>query len=301
MPMASNDLVPPFAALRAFQAAARAGSFRAAAQSLNITESAVSHQIRRLEDLLHTQLFERHGTRTELTPAGKRYFADIDPALRAIADATRALLGPSGRARVTLTLPPSLAINWIIPNLAAFEADNPAIDLELVTTTRLLDLRHEQVDLAIRHGGGNWPDVDAMFLLAETAMPVARPDLIADGPGDAAAVLSRLRPIVNRAFPDEWQEWARAHGVAPPNLEGALRLETIDQVIAAAERGLGVAIGRSPIVDEHLRTGQLVAPFGEPNEATAGYYLCRTPHPPPTVAVRQVMGWLRDAAGAGRT
>lgn len=301
--MASDELVPPFAALRAFQAAARAGSFRAAAQTLNITESAVSHQIRRLEDLLHTQLFARHGTRTELTPVGRGYFANIDPALRNIADATRALLGPSGRARVTLTLPPSLAINWVIPNLAAFEADNPAIDLELVTTTRLLDLRTEQVDLAIRHGGGNWPDVEAAFLLAETAMPVVRPDLLDGERGDdekyAAAALSRLRPIVNRAFPDEWQEWARAHGIAPPDLDGALRLETIDQVLVAAERGLGIAIGRSPIVDDHLRSRRLVAPFGEPGEMTAGYYLCRLLGQPPTVAVRQVMGWLKDTADTG--
>lgn len=293
------DAIPPFPALRAFHAAARHGRFRDAARELGVTESAVSHQVRRLEDLLRIQLFERNGPRVRLTGVGARYYEDIDPAFARIAEATRALTGPAERARVALTLPPSLAILWLIPNLAGFEAACPDLDLRLVTTTRLVDLRREQIDLAIRHGTGPWPDVEAEFLLAESAMPVCRPGYLSDPPGagDLAAALAGARLIVNSLFPDEWAEWGRAHGVAALPLAGALTLESQELVLAAAERGLGVAMGRSPLVDERLAAGVLVAPFGTPDLSGAGYHLCRPPRAEPTAAARRVARWLRELAG----
>ena len=176
---APNDTLPPFAALRAFRAAARRGRFRDAAEELGPSEPAISHQIRKLEEFLHLSLFERSGSKVALTEVGRRYFEDIDPAMARIGEATQALMGGGDRARVALTLPPSLAIFWLIPKLAAFEAARPEIDLQLVTTARRLDLRREQIDLAIRHGAGGWPDLDAAFLMAESAMPVGSPAIVA--------------------------------------------------------------------------------------------------------------------------
>lgn len=291
-----GDGIPPFPALRAFHAAARHGRFRDAARDLGVTESAVSHQVRRLEDLLHVQLFERNGPKVRLTGAGARYFEELDPAFARIAEATRALTGPGERVRVALTLPPSLAILWLIPNLAGFEAACPDLDLRLVTTTRLVDLRREQIDLAIRHGAGPWPDVDSEFLLAESAMPVCRPGYLKPDAGPAAP-LAGARLIVNSLFPDEWAEWGRAHGVADLPLAGSLTLESQELVLAAAERGLGVAMGRSPLVDERLAAGVLVAPFGMPDFSGAGYHLCRPPRTTPTAATRRVARWLRELAG----
>lgn len=289
--------MPPFPALRAFHAAARHGRFRDAATDLGITESAISHQVRRLEDFLHVQLFERHGPKVRLTVQGSRYFDEVDPAMMRIGEATRALMGPVERARVALTLPPSLAILWLIPNLAAFERSCPGIDLQLVTTTRLCDLRREQIDLAVRYGRGPWPDVEADFLLAETAMPVCRPDYLArDAASDIAAALASSRLIINGYHPDEWSEWAGAHGVRAPMMEGALRLETQDQVLAAAEQGLGLAIGRRPLVDERLRSGALAAPFGTFDPSQTSYHLCRPRGGTLSAAARRVARWLRDFA-----
>lgn len=294
----AGDRMPPFPALRAFHAAARHGRFRDAAAVLGVTESAVSHQIRRLEDFLRVPLFERHGPRVSLTPTGARYFAEINPALQQIADATRAVVGPRDRDRVALTLPPSLAILWLIPNLAQFEAACPGVDLQLVTTTRLVDLRREQVDLAVRHGQGSWPDVEAAFLFAERAMPVCRPGYLdADAGEDLSAALASRRLIVNGRFPDEWDEWAQARGLERLPLDNALRFETQEQVLAAAEQGLGVAIGRRPLVDERLNSGALAAPFGTAGFGTAGYYLCRPPAATPTANARRVARWLQDFAG----
>ncbi len=294
---AMQNWMPPFPALRAFHAAARHGRFRDAAAELGVTESAISHQIRRLEDFLHVQLFDRNGPRIALTAQGQRYFQEIDPAMARIREATRALIGPAERDRVALTLPPSLAILWLVPNLGAFEQACPGIDLQLVTTTRLCDLRREQIDLAVRYGRGSWPDVEAEFLLAETAMPVCKAGYVE---GDIEAALKSGRLIVNGYFPDEWIEWARGHGVDAATLDGALdrtlRLETQEQVLAAAEQGLGLAIGRRPLVDERLKAGALTAPFGMPGPSDIGYYLCQPVANTPTAATRRVGQWLKDFA-----
>ena len=131
--------LPPFAALRAFHAAAVKGRFRDATDSLGITESAISHQVRRLEDFLRVALFDRSGSGVRLTAAGRRYLEEIDPAIRQIQAATEALLRPGGRTVVRLTMPPSLAASWVIPQLGAFERAHPDIELQLVATTRVLD------------------------------------------------------------------------------------------------------------------------------------------------------------------
>ena len=209
--------LPPFAALRAFHAAATHARFREAAAHLGVTESAVSHQIRRLEVFLHTALFDRAATGVRLTAAGRRYLEQIDPAIRQIQAATEAVLRPTGRQVVRLTLPPSLAATWLIPKLGAFERDHPDMELQLVPTTRVLDLKRDQVELAVRHGKGVWPGIEATFLLEEKALPVCAPGYLRPDE-DPAMGLQRARLIVNARFPDEWEEWSRARGLAPRRL-----------------------------------------------------------------------------------
>jgi len=289
--------LPPFAALRAFHAAVLHGRFRTAAERLGVTESAISHQVRRLEDFLRIALFDRSGAGVQLTVAGRRYFEQIDPAIRQIHAATEALLRPTGRNVVRLTLPPSLAATWLIPRLGAFERDHPDLELQLVPTTRVLELRRDQVDLAIRHGKGAWPGIEAIFLLEETALPVwAHGYVGADE--DPLAALQRARLIVNARFPDEWEEWARARGLVPPSLIGAIDLEGIEQAFQVAEGGHGIAMGRRPMVDDRLARGTLVAPFGAGDPTGAAYYLCRPSDLPPTAVVRRLERWLRGVAGA---
>jgi LysR family glycine cleavage system transcriptional activator len=289
--------LPPFAALRAFHAAAVHERFRDAAASLGVTESAVSHQVRRLEDFLRISLFDRSGAGARLTEAGRRYLDEIDPAIRQLQAATEAMLRPAGRNGVRLTLPPSLAATWLIPALAEFERECPGVDLQLVPTTRVLDLRRDQADLAIRHGKGSWPGLEAAFLLEETALPVAAPGYLQWRPGEPSlAALSRARLIVNARFPNEWEEWARAHGLAPPGLAGAIALEGLEEALRVAESGHGLAIGRRPMVDDRLARGTLVAPFGAGDPTGAAYYLCRPAGRPPTATARRLEAWLRALA-----
>jgi LysR family glycine cleavage system transcriptional activator len=286
-------------ALRVFREVAERGTLTAAAAALGYTQSAVSRQIAALERAAGARLVERHHDGVRLTAAGRRYLEQIDPALRQIQAATEAMLRPTGRNVVRLTLPPSLAATWLIPQLGAFERADPGVELQLVPTTRVLDLRRDQVDLAVRHGKGSWPGIDAAFLLAETALPVCAPGYLTLAPDeDPLAALRRVRLIVNTRFPDEWEEWARARGLAPPARASAIELEGIEEALLVAESGHGLALGRRPLVDDRLGRGTLVAPFGAGDPTGAAYYLCRPSDVPPTAAARRLERWLGGLAAA---
>lgn len=292
-----RNRLPPFSALLAFRAAATHDRVAKAAESLGVTESAVSHQVRQLESFLQTKLFDRSGGHLTLTEIGRRYLERIDPAIREIQAATEAVLPPPDRAAVRLTLPPSLAVTWLIPMLGGFEQTHPSLDLQLIPTTRVIDLRRDHVDLAVRHGKGRWPGVEALFLFEDLVTPVCAPTYFVDGAAaPSPELLAQCRLIVNRSIPYEWEEWARARGLPPPSLDGALVLDTIEQVLQVAESGHGLAIGRRPYIDERLAAGRLIAPFGAAGPTGAGYYLCRPAELDPTAAARRVARWLQAAA-----
>lgn len=293
--------LPPFAALRAFHAAATHDRFRDAAESLGVTESAISHQVKRLEAYLRVKLIDRSGARARLTDTGRRYLEQIEPALRQIQAATEAILPAAGRRIVRLTLPPSLAATWLIPKLGAFERAQPEIDLQLITTTRVIDLKRDQVDLAIRHGKGAWRGLETIFLLEEMAMPVCAPGYLEPPVSKPAPdVLRGIRLIVSASFPDEWEEWARAHGIDPPALGEPITLDVQEQALQLAANGHGLAMGRRPVVDDWLDKGRLIAPFGAADPTGAAYYLCKPADLTPTAAARHAERWLTDTAAAWR-
>jgi LysR family glycine cleavage system transcriptional activator len=293
--------LPPFAALRAFYAAATHERFRDAAHSLGVTESAISHQVKRLENFLRVALFDRSGARVELTGTGRRYLERIEPALLRIQAATEAILPATGRRAVRLTLPPSLAATWLIPKLGAFEKEQPEIDLQLIPSTRVIDLKRDQVDLAIRHGKGEWPGLEALFLLEESAMPVCAPGYLDPSHGKPTPeAFHDIRLIVSANFPDEWEEWARAHGIAPPALGDSITLDAQEQGLQLAATGHGLAMGRRPVVDDWLDKGRLIAPFGAADPTGAAYYLCKPADLPLTAAARRAERWLTRTAAAWR-
>ena len=197
-------------------------------------------------------------------------------------------------------MPASLATYWLIPRLDSLEKACPGIDLELVTTARLVDLRREGVDLAIRYGGGQWPGVAVRQLLGEQIVPVCRPGFVQPAEArDPQAVLADKRLIVETDLPQRWAEWAAANGLTPPDLAGALRFSTTDQVLTAAERGLGIAIGERAMVDDLLAAGTLIAPFSgtsDPVLRGASYWLAWPKEGQPTVAARKVARWIETLA-----
>ncbi len=281
--------LPPLHALRSFHAAARFGRFRDAAGALGLSESAVSHQVRKLEDYLGVRLFDRAGNAVKLTLAGQTYFDEIDPAFSRIRRATEALSGPC--CRVSLTLPTSLATLWLIPRLGQLEAALPEINLQMIPSNRVVDLRREQVELGIRYGQGSWGGLNSIRLFDEQAFPICRPGLI---PVDAhpEEALGGHRLIVNASHQEEWREWTQAHCIPVPLLQNALVLDGSEQVLEAAAGGLGIGIGRQPLVDRWLGEGKLVAPFGTAGESGCAYYLIYADVDELSVPARRVARWL---------
>jgi LysR family glycine cleavage system transcriptional activator len=284
--------LPPFAPLKAFFAAAETGRFRLAAEMLGLTESAVSHQVRRLEEYLGAALFERHGRTLRLSPAGARYHLAVRPAFLAIRAATEEF-SAAPRRRVTLTLPSSIAAFWLMPRLPRWQEQHPEIDLQIVATNRLVDLAREQLDLGLRYGGGAWRGYDVRPLMPEQSFPVASPEFLARRKGaDPAALMASSRIIVNSLHPEEWQEWCAAHGLPPPQLKDTITLSSAEMAVPAMLNGVGIGMGRRPIIDPLLEAGRLVPLFGARTLERAAYYLVWPESRPLSRPVKAVAEWL---------
>jgi LysR family glycine cleavage system transcriptional activator len=255
--------LPPLPSVRMFVELVEAGRLGPAAERLGVTDSAITHQIRKLEADLGVALFERDGRYLRLTPAGREFHAEVAPALERIAVA-RARLRGEERQEVVVTLAPSLARAWFLHKVAAFETALPGVKLRLVPVTRLVDLERERVDLAIRYLSGGVAG-EGRLLHEERAFPVCAPDLAQAAQQDALPVLR------NEDHPVEWDEWQRVSGRTMPLGPERMRASSL-MLMDAAAAGNGLAIGRTPIVDPYLADGRLVAPFGT-DWPTGGRYL----------------------------
>ena len=286
---------PPFAPLKSFFAAAEAsesGRLRAAAAELGVTESAVSHQVKRLEEYLGIGLFERHGRELRLTAAGARFHRAIGPALGAIQAAAEDMMVAPRRQRITITVPTSIAAFWLMPRLATLQRLHPSVDLQLITTNRLCDLAREQIDLAIRYGAGQWRGLEAHRLMPELYFPVASAEFLRRQRGrDPAELLRTSRTISNALHPDEWPDWCGAHGLQPPRTSNMIVLSSAELVVPALLDGIGIGIGRRPIIDPLLKEGKLVPLFRDRAIGKAAYYLVRSPTSR-GAAARTVAEWL---------
>ena len=205
--------LPPLNALRCFEAAARLLSLKLAASELCVTPSAVSQQIARLEEALNVPLFIRTPRRLQLTEVGEIYLRAVQPAFHQIAAATRRLQVPSGPEKVTVSCTSGFAIQWLLPRLADFERRYPQIEILIGTTNRRVDLLSEEIDFAVRHGVGGWPELQAYRLLDDDLMPVCSPQLIA--PHQTLADASDLLeyPLLHDEHREDWALWCEAVGL----------------------------------------------------------------------------------------
>ncbi len=263
--------LPPLNTLRVFEAAGRHLSFKAAAEELHVTPSAVSHAIQGLEDWLGVALFVRGTRGLSLSGAGTAYLPQVRQALDALARATEALPGRPARGALSISAAPTFALRWLIPRLPDFQKAHPDVAVTIDTAHRLVDFPRDGIDLAIRMGKGPWPDLYALKLVTEQLVPVASPAVAERlrGPADLAG--ETLLHIVNVA--EDWAAWSRAAGLDALDLSRGLRFDTIQHAMNAAVQGLGVAIGRKPLVDADLAGGALVELFGPAVPSTTAYWL----------------------------
>lgn len=272
--------------LRAFEAAARLGSFAAAAAELNVTPSAVSQQIRALELRLARDLFERHANGVRLTSPGRRYADDLGHAFALIEEATGKFAGRGARQVLVVHVPTSFASQWIAPRLDLFRASHPMIDLRLTA----LDRGQHKVDVEIRYGRGDWPKLETVQLLREEIFPVCAPKLASSlkSPADLQAYDLLHVP----GYDEDWDAWLAHAGVSGIDTSAGSSFDQSIMAIRAAIEGKGVLLGHSALVERELTAGLLMAPFKERLQSSGAYWLVATPQKAKTPKVRAFLDWL---------
>lgn len=258
-----NRRLPPLSALRAFEAAARHGSFKQAAQELAVTPTAVSHQIRALEEHMALALFERRTRQVVLTDAGAALYPVLRNGFDAFADVVERLTRRRSRAQVTISATVAFTARWLVPRVAAFRAQHPNIDLQLQASDDVVDLDAAGVDMAIRYGAGPYPGYAVAPLFADRFAPVCNPMLKVESVADLAA-----RPLIafqwRRRHPDNptWSRWFAEAGLPESEEPPALRFSDESHAIQAAVAGQGIALVSLALVRDELDSGHLVRPFG---------------------------------------
>lgn len=295
--------LPPLDSLRAFEAVARLGSFKRAAEELAVTASALSHRVADLEADLGVALLVRHVRRVELTVEGEGLAAGMGRALQEVRR-TVASVDRRGRPRLRVSAIPSHAVRWLAPRLHRFRALHPEIDIDIIADLALADLSQRAVDIALRFGGGGYPNLRVERLMADAIFPVASPDYVAaHGPVAAPADILRLDRLIDTTARDDqsgahWQHWFETHSLPLDLVNDGMNLTGSLLALEAAVNGLGVAIARKTLVEEDLRTGRLLRLLDDEIPTNWSHYAVTLPTLADWQPVRQFIGWLQAEAGS---
>ena len=266
--------LPPLNALRVFDAAARHLSFTKAAEELFVTQAAVSHQMKSLEDFLGLKLFRRRNRSLLLTEEGQSYYLDIKEIFSAINDATRKLQARSAKGALTVSLSPSFAIQWLVPRLSGFHQASPGIDVRIQAVDREEDKLADDVDVAIFYGRGNWPGLRTDRLYAEYLIPVCAPSLMTgERPLKTLTDLS-YHTLLHDSSRRDWQAYIRQADLQQQvNVQHGPIFSHSAMVIQAAVHGQGVALVNNVMAKNELDAGRLVCPFKDILVSKNAFYL----------------------------
>ena len=286
---------PPFAAVRAFVAAARHSSFKEAAVELGLTPTAISHQIKQLETQSGRRLFLRRPRHVELTPDGEDFAEAVIPALDAIASAFARLRAEPKRQQVMLGAGSLFTSRWLVPRLADFWSAFPAIDLWLNPSPLPVWRRLADFDLAVAWGQGNWPNTIAEPLLHIDMTPVLSPSLLNRGIDLASPEDLLSLPLLHYRDGEGWRQWLGAEGVpVPKDLPGTI-FEDANVLLQTALSGRGVALGAIQLIEDDLTAGRVVQPFPKTIGLGSAYYLVCRKNALANPSVASVREWMLAA------
>src|SRR5690348_1134138 len=266
--------LPSLNGLRAFEAAARHLSFSQAASELNVTQTAISHQIKRLEEELGVRLFIRQNRSLTLTQQAQEYLPGIRAAFNDLRLATDRLLRKDDDHVLTVSTLASLAAKWLLPRLTAFQDEHHGIDVRITTSTNLVDFQRDNVDAAIRYGRGQWPGVRSDWLMADELFPVCSPSLLRNDKPLRTPEDLKDHVLLHTNNGDDWRLWLTAAGL-PTSIsrQPGITFDMTFMTVQAAIDGMGVAMGRTSYVRDDIAKGRLVVPFRIALPADAGFYL----------------------------
>ncbi|UZF91263.1 LysR substrate-binding domain-containing protein [Bosea sp. NBC_00550] len=283
--------------LQTFVTVARSGRMRDAAEQMALTPGAISQRIRELEEGARRRLFTRTQAGVELTSAGRKLLDTLDGPFRRIEEVSRELSASPSR-RVTITTMASFAANWLVPRLAGFSRLHPEIDIALETDNRVVDLKREPIDLAIRHGLGDYPGLETTWLMAPELIVVASPTLLDAHPPIVSPADCLAFPLLHDIDRADWPLWLLAQGVeAPRELKGP-SFSDDHLLVRAAAAGQGIALVRDVYADDDLRNGRLVQAISVQWPTKLAYYAVGTSEALQKPAVRRFRDWLVAEARA---
>jgi DNA-binding transcriptional LysR family regulator len=302
--MRNRNALPALDLLVGFEAAARHLSFTKAGEELFLTQSAVSRQIKELEEQLGVELFQRRHRALALTDAGKLFYASAAQVLTTMRAATDRLRAQAGKKGLSVTTTHSFAALWLIPRLAGFTRSHPGIDVRIMADTRVQDLDRDGLDLAVRHGPASLAGSNAVRLMGERVFPVCSPKLLKDKskplrePQDL-----RYHCLLQYDDPEgrhpwlHWKTWLEVERIADLRPAGTLSFSGYEQIIPAAVAGHGVGLGRTPLVKDLLASGELVAPFKSSADPARAYYAVVSKSAGGRPEVAEFVAWLKQEAG----
>jgi DNA-binding transcriptional LysR family regulator len=294
--------MPALDLLVGFESAARHLSFTKAGEELHLTQSAVSRQIKELEDQLGVPLFQRRHRALSLTEAGQQFYGVAAQVITTMRAATERLRAQAGKRRpLAVTTTASFAALWLIPRLAGFTRNHPHVDVRITADTRVQDLERDGLDLAIRHGPASLAGPNAIWLFGESVFPVCSPKLLRKLP------LKKPDDLKNHVLlqyddPDvrhpwlHWNTWLEVAGVADLRPAGRLSFSGYEQIIPAAVAGHGVALGRSPLVKDLIDARELVAPFKSKADPARAYFVIAARQAAQRPEVTEFVSWLKGEA-----
>jgi LysR family glycine cleavage system transcriptional activator len=293
--------LPPLNALRAFEAAARHLSFTKAADELNVTQAAISHQVKGLEEVLGVTLFRRFNRRLMLTDAGQVYLPALSEAFDRIEVATRRMRLEDETGPLKVTVANSFAAKWLLPRMPTFRERHPEVDVMIAASDSVVDLTRDDFDMGVRFGLGSYPGLKVDLLFDDEVFPVCSPKLL-EGPHPlrTAADLKHhtlLHDEINsRIELPAWPEWFAAVGIERPNIERGPRYSHSSLVIQAAIDAQGVGLMRSSLVALDLEAGRLVRPFGPSLKSNYACYVVSLESTADRPKVKAFREWLFEQA-----
>lgn len=291
--------LPPLNLLRVFDAAGRHLSFKLAAEELHVTPSAVSHQIKTLEEHLGLLLFHRLNRALELTDAGHAYLRTVSHAMDALRNGTAEALRRFGRPQLKITMGPFIASEVIVPALRSFQREHPDIELRIDTGLRSDEFHASDMDLAIRYGAGDWSDLTAIKLFDTTAAPVCAPRLAKGISTIPMEEITRLTLIQSSQASDSWQRWGDLASIDLNSPPKELWLDDYMQILRAAEQGLGLALGLFPLITPWIKAGRLALPWEVDIPVAESYYLIHRPEDGQRPEILAFINWLQRVLKRG--
>lgn len=289
-------LLPSISSLRALEALDRLGSVSAAAQELDLTQSAVSRQLQKLEQQLGTDLIIRERKRMILTPDAQKYAAQLRQALGQIAQASLAVQSNVVGGQLNLGILPTFGMRWLVPRLADFAKRHPDITINMSTRLVPFNFAGQSLDAAIHFGNEDWPETRNLRLKTEQVIPVCAPDLLPKGTLQHARDILNLPMLHIETRPRAWAKWLDSHGVATEKTVGGTMYDQFSTITQAALHGLGVALLPDYLVEQDLAAGRLILAHDGPFHSLGAYYLVWPVQKDRDPSLRLFRDWLAGQA-----